>query len=149
MKSLTILFLSLLRHAPQSPAGPPPSFPFGMASSVIPACSPSRRVSVDRILKPCFRYEKEPLSFTGVLLERTVLMTTQAKGTVAPGRVCRKPTRSRNAISIKKHFDFMLGTLSGMRKGKNPSLGLSLSIFSKAHSTADLISSRSNGFIAW
>ena len=39
-------------------------------------------------------------------------------------------------------------TISGARKEKKPSLALSRSIFPKAHSTADLISPKSTGFIA-
>ena len=39
-------------------------------------------------------------------------------------------------------------TICGIRR-KNPSFGFSLSIFSKAHSTAKRISSKSTGFIAW
>lgn len=46
-------------------------------------------------------------------------------------------------------FILYAGTISGARKEKNPSLTLSRSIFPKAHSTADLISPKSKGFIAW
>ena len=46
-------------------------------------------------------------------------------------------------------FILYAGTISGERKEKNPSLTLSRSIFPKAHSTADLISPKSKGFIAW
>ena len=41
------------------------------------------------------------------------------------------------------------GTSLGLRKEKKLSLRLSLSILSKAHETADLISSISRGFMAW
>jgi transcription elongation factor Elf1 len=40
------------------------------------------------------------------------------------------------------------GTSSGERKEKNPSFRFSRSIFPKAHSTADLTSVKSTGFIA-
>ena len=40
------------------------------------------------------------------------------------------------------------GSIFGMRNDRNPSFGFSLSIFSKAHATAELISSKSRGFIA-
>jgi len=41
------------------------------------------------------------------------------------------------------------GTSVGLRKEKKLSLRFSLSILSKAHETADLISSISRGFMAW
>jgi len=57
------------------------------------------------------------------------------------GRYCRG--WSPDNISDKNVFNELgklyAGTIFGMRKEKNPSFGFSLSIFSKAHSTADRI----------
>jgi hypothetical protein len=86
-------------------------------------------------------------------------MTIQAHGIViAPTYSCTQPhTKEKGKDSPKDntalHPSFSphhAGAPLGMRKGKNPSFRLrfSLSTFSKAHSTADLISSKSTGFIA-
>ena len=55
-----------------------------------------------------------------------------------------------NPELAEKRNEFVLyaGIISGVRKEKRPSFGFSRSIFPKAHSTADLTSVKSTGFIA-
>ena len=55
---------------------------------------------------------------------------------------------SEGFSSILLFFIPYAGTISGMGKEKKPSLRFSRSIFPKAHSTADLTSPKSTGFIA-
>jgi len=114
-----------------------------------------------RVLKNRLGHE-EGKTFTPSILffQGLVLMATETEGIVAPGGSCHSPqdqaqrqedrkTPPEGSPGLASIFSpFHAGTLPGMRKGKNPSFKLSLSIFSKAHSTADLISSKSTGFMA-
>jgi len=93
------------------------------------------------------RRDRRPGDLGKSNLEKIILAVFREESAVCPECNCRFEF---NPELAEKQNAFVLyaGTISGVRKEKIPSLRFSLSIFPKAHSTADLTSVKSTGFIA-
>ena len=80
-------------------------------------------------------------------LEKISLAAFREENAFYPECTCRFEFNPERA---EKRNELVLyaGTISGVRNEKNPSLRFSRSIFPNAHSTADLTSVKSTGFIA-